>query len=160
MKSNFMMMVEIEEYWKMFVSPENYGFLTKKQMDVVIQVFDLDNRSYINLVNLRDEVVMYFSNKYDPYDPKTNPKDYRRVEDIKSAVTSMIDKYITTKLPLADEVVSSDRRYTCRDYNSNITMDSNSLEFIVSYILGISDKKRVTVYDNKSRKIIFHCGVI
>ena len=56
MKSNFQMIREFKDF-----KPQGFGFLTSEEMDRIEQHFAIKERSDVELQNLRDFVVMYYS---------------------------------------------------------------------------------------------------
>lgn len=56
MKSNFQMLKEFKDF-----KPQHMGFLTSCEMDRIEQHFAIKERSNVELQNLRDFVVMYYS---------------------------------------------------------------------------------------------------
>ena len=56
MKSNFQMLREFKNF-----KPQSFGFLTSEEMDKIKNHFAIKERSNVELQNLRDFVVMYYS---------------------------------------------------------------------------------------------------
>ena len=56
MKSNFQMIRDFKDF-----KPQEFGVLTSEEMDRIEQHFAIKERSNVELQNLRDFVVMYYS---------------------------------------------------------------------------------------------------
>lgn len=57
MKTNYQMLKELEKQYK----PEKFGWMNPKEQELVSSILELNNRDILNLRNLRDMVVMFYS---------------------------------------------------------------------------------------------------
>lgn len=85
MKSNFQMVRTYEHNVK------NKGFCTKEEVNKIIEHFNIKNRQDIELQNLRDFIVMYYSNKTKELDIVKNYDEVMKIGDAISAITYIID---------------------------------------------------------------------
>ena len=63
--------------------PKNFGVLSRDEVDILKEHFQMDERSNIDLQNLRDFVVMYFSGK---------TRDDLEAYDLMSGIIGVIDE--------------------------------------------------------------------
>lgn len=73
MKSNYMMVLEMDE-----VRLQRFGFITNEEADLIRELFKIQDRSDVELQNLRDFIVLYYDE---------NIKDINKM----SAITAVID---------------------------------------------------------------------
>lgn len=84
METNFHMLREFD------YNPENRGFCTSEEIDMIEQHFRIKDRSDVELQNLRDFVVMFYSSRL----PSARDDDYdayMKLNDTMSAITGVID---------------------------------------------------------------------
>lgn len=87
MLSNFQMVKSFK------YNPEHEGFCTEGEVKLIKEHFEIDKRSNIELQNLRDFVVLLYSqieNKLLANDNYSHD-EYRKVIDTMSAITGVID---------------------------------------------------------------------
>ena len=82
MKSNYQMLVEIKD-WK----PQEHMIISEDEANFIISHFKIKERSDIELQNLRDFVVLYYSTQV----KKTDSVVYMDEMDKMSAITYIID---------------------------------------------------------------------
>lgn len=82
MKSNYQMLVEIKD-WK----PQEHMIISEDKANFIISHFKIKERSDIELQNLRDFVVLYYSTQV----KKTDSIVYMDEMDKMSAITYIID---------------------------------------------------------------------
>lgn len=83
MKSNYQMLLAFKDF-----KPENRGFINVKEAKQITEHFHIEERSDVELQNLRDFVVMYYTMKLD----RKDTDNYLTQMDIMSAVTYVIDE--------------------------------------------------------------------
>ena len=81
MKSNYQMLLSIKK-WK----PRHFGFLLADEVKYLKDTFKISDRTDVELQNLRDFVVMYYSLKF-----YTDKKGKISNNDIMSAICGVID---------------------------------------------------------------------
>lgn len=81
MKSNYQMLLQLETF-----KPKHRGFLIGEEVDYLRETFHIEERSNIELQNLRDFAVMYYSLKCD----KESQKAWE-LSDIMSGICGVID---------------------------------------------------------------------
>ena len=86
MKTNFHMLKSFE------YNPENYGFCTAKEVEQIEKHFCIKERSNVELQNLRDFVVMYYSLRTESAREKKDDNSYFKLHDTMSAITGVIDQ--------------------------------------------------------------------
>ena len=84
MKTNYQMLMELKEF-----IPFRQGILNNTEVTMLKAVLRLDERSDVELQNLRDFVVMYYSMKVD--NANLTPKDRMTQMDIMSGICGVID---------------------------------------------------------------------
>ena len=84
MKSNYQMLVTFKDW-----TPQKWGWVTNDEVDIINKHFAIKERSSIELQNLRDFVVMYYSIKMD--NDSLTPREKFTQSDIMSAITGVID---------------------------------------------------------------------
>ena len=82
MKTNYQMLMELKEF-----KPYRQGILNNTEVTMLKAVLRLDERSDVELQNLRDFVVMYYSMKIED----ATPKDRMTQMDIMSGICGVID---------------------------------------------------------------------
>ena len=82
MKTNYQMLMELKEF-----KPYRQGILNNTEVTMLKAVLRLDERSDVELQNLRDFVVMYYSMKIED----ATPKDRITQMDIMSGICGVID---------------------------------------------------------------------
>lgn len=85
MKTNFQMVKTYEHNVK------NKGFCTEEEVNRIKEHFNIKNRQDIELQNLRDFIVMYYSNKSKEIDIVINYDEVMKISDAMSAITYIID---------------------------------------------------------------------
>lgn len=86
MKTNFQMIIELNEVY----APEKHGIVSMKEIYLINEKLHLDEMDILQLRNLRDFTVMYFTlNMGDQYD--------RDLNDKMSAIVSVIDSKLWNK---------------------------------------------------------------
>lgn len=88
MNTNFQMLRELIQKKKF--SPENHGYLTGEEVQLIETVLCLDEMDILQLRNLRDMTVMWLCN-LDSGKEKNDTRDFR---DIMSGITAVIDTKI------------------------------------------------------------------
>ena len=86
-KSNFQMCKEIMDY-----ELKEYGRINQKEVEDIKNIFKIINRTNIELQNLRDFVVMYFSKNVSKYDIVKEKEKVRTMMDKMSAICAVIDE--------------------------------------------------------------------
>lgn len=85
MKTNYQMC-------KSFVyDPKQRGFSTEKEIEQIEKHFNIKNRQDIELQNLRDFVVMFYSNLGRNLDVVLQKDEYIDISDTMSAIVGVID---------------------------------------------------------------------
>ena len=84
MKSNYQMLVSFKDW-----TPKRWGWVDGEEMDTINEHFKLKERSNVELQNLRDFVVLYYSVKME-HDKLTEKEKFIQ-SDILSALTGVID---------------------------------------------------------------------
>ena len=87
MKTNFHMLRSFE------YNPENYGFCTEEEVKQIEDHFCLKERSDVELQNLRDFVVMYYSERTERARKEDDDTNYLKLWDTMSAITGVIDQH-------------------------------------------------------------------
>lgn len=82
MKTNYQMLMELKEF-----KPYRQGILNNTEVTMLKAVLRLDERSDVELQNLRDFVVMYYSMKIE----NATPKERMTQMDIMSGICGVID---------------------------------------------------------------------
>ena len=82
MKTNYQMLMELKEF-----KPYRQGVLNNTEVTMLKAVLRLDERSDVELQNLRDFVVMYYGMKIE----NATPKDRMTQIDIMSGICGVID---------------------------------------------------------------------
>ena len=85
MKTNFQMIRTYEH------EPKNKGFCTEEEVNKIQEHFNIKNRENIELQNLKDFVVMYYSNKAKKMDIVKEYEEIMKISDAISAITYIID---------------------------------------------------------------------
>ena len=78
--TNFQMTRELKDWY-----PKHFGFINGDEVEKIKRTFQIDERDEINLRNLRDFVVMFYSREKD--DTKQTIKNMDKM----SAIVSVID---------------------------------------------------------------------
>ena len=82
-KTNYHMCRELDK--ELNFKPKHFGFLDGDEVYLIVKHFQIKKRSDIELQNLRDFVVMYYSSK-------TKEERYEReLMDLMSGITGVID---------------------------------------------------------------------
>lgn len=81
MKSNYQMLRNFENF-----KPQNRGLVNEEEIEVIEKHFYIKERTDVELQNLRDFVVMYYTMKME-----RKNADYFNQMDIMSAITFIID---------------------------------------------------------------------
>ena len=84
MKSNYQMLLAFEDF-----KPENKGFINMKEAKQIAEHFHIEERSDVELQNLRDFVVMYYGHKKAD---KDNTVNALYIMDKMSAIVYVIDE--------------------------------------------------------------------
>lgn len=85
MRTNMQMIMGFSNWY-----PETRGFITGEEVAKIKEAFEIDSRSYLDLRNLRDMVVMYYGHKFREDDIKKQIKE----SDKMSAICGVIDSII------------------------------------------------------------------
>ena len=96
--TNIQMYNEIKKHYDDNAANIKRGVLGEAEHRKIMEVFDLKNRTVIDLRNVRDMVVM-FTSTHRPEDraDKQAMKDYDNAWDMMSAITHVIDMMIVCK---------------------------------------------------------------
>ena len=81
MKSNYQMLLTFKDF-----KPQNRGFVSGEEVETIEKHFCIKERTDVELQNLRDFVVMYYTMKME-----RKNADYFNQMDIMSAITFIID---------------------------------------------------------------------
>ena len=87
MKTNFHMLRTFE------FNPENFGVCTGEEVRQIEDHFCLKERSNVELQNLRDFVVMYYSERTERARKEDDDTNYLKLWDTMSAITGVIDQH-------------------------------------------------------------------
>lgn len=90
-KTYFQLLREMKQ-WK----PENKNFTTKEEIDMIINHFQMEKMRTIDLRNLRDMTVAYYTGVM----ANDNTNDYALLAMM--SITAVIDRYILRKNPNAE----------------------------------------------------------
>jgi len=85
METNFQMLKKFK------YNPPNRGFCTSEDMNMIVDHFHLKERSDVELQNLRDFVVLFYSEREDRAHDKKEMDEYMQLIDEMSALTGVID---------------------------------------------------------------------
>lgn len=85
-KTNFHMLRELD------FKPAEFGVLSNAEVRQLREHFQISERSNVELQNLRDFVVMYFSEKMDAEKKKDSNDKYLEVYDLMSGIVGVIDQ--------------------------------------------------------------------
>lgn len=83
MESNYQMLLAFKDF-----KPKKFGFINVKEAKQIVKHFHIEERSDVELQNLRDFIVMYYTMKID----KKDMDNYLTQMDIMSAITYVIDE--------------------------------------------------------------------
>ncbi len=86
MKSNYQMLREFKDF-----KPQLYGILSKAEMNIIREHFEIGKRSEIDLCNLRDFVVLYYENLGHDELVNNRYKEFRKLQDVMSGIVGVID---------------------------------------------------------------------
>ena len=86
-KSNYQMCKEMLDY-----DLKQKGKLTFKEMNDIEILFNIKKRENIELQNLRDFVVIFFTNKFKEYDIVKEINKALEIQDKMSAIVAVIDE--------------------------------------------------------------------
>ena len=74
-------------------NPKNMGVCTGEEVRQIEDHFCLEERSDVELQNLRDFVVMYYSERTERARKEDDDKNYLKLWDTMSAITGVIDQH-------------------------------------------------------------------
>ena len=86
MKTNFHMLREFEYH------PEHFGWCNAKEVENIVEHFQLKERSDVELQNLRDFVVMYYTCVAERPKLDGDSQHVLELQDTMSAITGVIDE--------------------------------------------------------------------
>ena len=86
MKTNFHMLRSFEYH------PEHFGLCNVKEVENIVEHFQLKERSNLDLQNLRDFVVLYYAFVTHTSELDEDTKRVLELQDTMSAITGVIDE--------------------------------------------------------------------
>lgn len=86
MKTNFQMICDFKEY-----APANRRFTSQDEIAKIAAHFELEGKSVLDLQNLRDMVVLVYTNWLDA--AERNCEDFRPIMSAMQSITTVIDHY-------------------------------------------------------------------
>jgi hypothetical protein len=90
-KTHFQMILDVKDY-----CPKDDMFTSKEEIDMLAANFGLDKMSILELRNLRDMVVMFWTNKMREERYRNNMEytdEYMRLSHAVQSITAVIDMY-------------------------------------------------------------------
>lgn len=88
MKTNFQMIMDIRDY-----CPEHEGITSMREIKMLNKHFDLDKMSQLDLQNLRDMVVLVYSNWMQNERSKGEMDKFFKLSDAMQSITCVIDHF-------------------------------------------------------------------
>lgn len=92
MKSNYQMLREFKDF-----KPQLYGILSKAEMHIIRERFEIGKRSEIDLYNLRDFVMLYYDDLGHDELVNNRYKEFRKLQNIMSGIVGVIDAEIARR---------------------------------------------------------------
>lgn len=86
-RTNYMSLMALDEVYK----PAKEGFVSKAEAELIKKELELEQRTEIELNDIRDMTVLFFSVKSDAEREKNNVDGWREIRDKTSAIVCVID---------------------------------------------------------------------